>query len=41
MLCKTTLPITRIAERTGFADDSTFHRAFRRWTGLSPGSYRH
>lgn len=41
LLCKTTLPITQIAERTGFADDSTFHRAFRRWTGLSPGSYRH
>ena len=41
LLCKTTLPITQIASRTGFADDSTFHRAFRRWTGLSPGSYRH
>lgn len=41
LLCKTTLPITKIAVRTGFADDSTFHRAFRRWTGLSPGSYRH
>lgn len=41
LLCKTTLPITKIAIRTGFADDSTFHRAFRRWTGMSPGSYRH
>lgn len=41
LLCKTTLPIAQIAYRIGFADDSTFHRAFRRWTGLSPGSYRH
>lgn len=41
LLCKTTLPITKIATHTGFADDSAFHRAFRRWTGLSPGSYRH
>jgi AraC-like DNA-binding protein len=41
LLSKTTLPITQIASRAGFADDSTFHRAFRRWTGVSPGSYRH
>lgn len=41
LLKQTTLPIAQIAERTGFADDSTFHRAFRRWTGCSPGSYRH
>jgi len=41
LLKKTSLPITQIASQTGFADDSTFHRAFRRWTGFSPGSYRH
>jgi AraC-like DNA-binding protein len=41
LLKQTSLPITQIATQTGFADDSTFHRAFRRWTGCSPGSYRH
>ncbi len=41
LLSTTTLPITKIAERIGFTDDSTFHRAFKRWTGESPGTYRH
>ena len=40
LLSTTALPITQIATRTGFADDSTFHRAFKRWTGASPGAYR-
>ncbi|QCF27152.1 AraC family transcriptional regulator [Hydrocarboniclastica marina] len=29
-----------IAESLGFAEVSTFYRAFRRWTGLSPGRWR-
>ncbi len=41
LLSTTAMPITQIAERIGFTDDSTFHRAFKRWTGESPGSYRH
>lgn len=41
LLSTTRLPVTHIAQRTGFADDSTFHRAFKRWTGVSPGAYRH
>lgn len=41
LLSGTALPITQIAERIGFTDDSTFHRAFKRWTGESPGTYRH
>jgi len=41
LLSTTSLPITRIAERIGFTDDSTFHRAFKRWTGESPGAFRH
>ncbi len=29
-----------IAERLGFADVSSFYKAFRKWTGTNPGQYR-
>ncbi|KJH74974.1 MULTISPECIES: AraC family transcriptional regulator [unclassified Pseudomonas] len=29
-----------IAERLGFQEPSAFHRAFKKWTGESPGKYR-
>lgn len=29
-----------IAERLGFADARSFYKAFRKWTGASPGHYR-
>lgn len=29
-----------VAERLGYSDVANFSRAFRRWTGLSPGAYR-
>ncbi|MDB4986207.1 MAG: virS 15 [Myxococcaceae bacterium] len=31
--------IKEIAERVGFSEPSAFHRAFKRWTGLTPLAY--
>jgi AraC-like DNA-binding protein len=36
----TELPLAEIGARLGFSDASTFHRAFKRWTGASPGECR-
>jgi AraC-like DNA-binding protein len=33
-------PIKDIAHRLGFSEPSAFHRAFKRWTGTTPLSYR-
>jgi AraC-like DNA-binding protein len=35
-----TITVSDIAVRIGFSEPSAFDRAFRRWTGISPGSYR-
>ncbi len=32
--------INDIAFMVGFTEPSTFHRAFKKWTGLTPGAYR-
>ena len=32
--------LSRIAQMLGFSDQSNFNRAFRRWAGSSPGSFR-
>jgi len=32
--------VTDIALELGFAEPSAFHRAFKKWTGASPGEYR-
>jgi AraC-like DNA-binding protein len=40
MLVRGDLPIADVARQLDFADVSTFHRAFRRWTGQTPASYR-
>lgn len=34
------LAINDIAFRVGFTEPSTFHRAFKKWTGVTPGAYR-
>ncbi len=34
------LPFETIAAQLGFADASSFYKAFRKWTGASPGQYR-
>lgn len=40
MLVRGDLPIADVARQLDFADVSTFHRAFRRWTGQTPATYR-
>jgi len=32
--------VADIAESLGFDDASSFHRAFRKWTGAAPSAYR-
>lgn len=39
-LQQSTESIEQIAFDTGFSAPANFHRAFRRWTGRTPGSYR-
>lgn len=39
-LARPELTLPDIANRLGFSEASTFHRAFKGWTGLSPGVYR-
>ena len=34
------LSIQKVAEKLGFSEPSTFHRAFKKWTGMTPGAYR-
>jgi AraC-like DNA-binding protein len=34
------LSIEQVAVQLGFNDASSFHRAFRKWTGAAPGTYR-
>jgi AraC-like DNA-binding protein len=34
------LTVAEVAARTGFQEPSAFHRAFKKWTGVSPGAYR-
>lgn len=34
------LSVASVAAQLGFTEPSAFHRAFRKWTGVSPGAFR-
>lgn len=40
LLLYSKMPIRLVAERLGFSDNGTFHRAFRKWTGMTPTEFR-
>ena len=40
MLAEGRLPLKQIAEALGFSSVHSFHRAFRRWSGLTPSDWR-
>ncbi len=40
MLLHEDTPVNSIAEALGYSEPSTFHRAFKKWTGRTPGEYR-
>jgi len=40
LLANPRLPLLRVATLAGFAEQSTFNRAFARWTGEPPGRWR-
>ena len=40
LLAEGVLSIKQVADELGFASVSTFHRAFRRWTGATPSTWR-
>lgn len=40
LLMETSMPIVEIAAALGYADASAFIRAFRRWSGATPGIWR-
>jgi AraC-like DNA-binding protein len=40
LLGRTSLPIKRVAAEVGYADEKSFSRAFKQWTGESPMEHR-
>ncbi|MNG39501.1 Helix-turn-helix domain protein [compost metagenome] len=39
-LAEPSISFVEIASRLGFADASSFYKAFRKWSGSNPGHYR-
>jgi AraC-like DNA-binding protein len=40
LLLNPELNLEDVAQHVGFSETSTFHRAFKKWTGVTPGLYR-
>jgi AraC-like DNA-binding protein len=40
LLVRTQRPVKQVAREVGFADEKSFSRAFKAWTGASPRAYR-
>lgn len=40
LLAETSIPVKKIATSLGYTDTSAFNRAFKRWTGNTPGHWR-
>jgi AraC-like DNA-binding protein len=40
LLRQPTLPLGEISFLLGYSEPSTFSRAFKRWTGVTPGEWR-
>ncbi len=40
LLLQPELTLEDVAQQVGFSETSTFHRAFKKWTGVTPGLYR-
>ena len=39
-LSESELPLLDVALLLGYSDATAFHRAFKRWTGVTPGEFR-